>query len=555
MTSSDQLPDALTHYRRAWLLRWRSPRFSRHLSEVALDRLTPGDTDTSALEGWLCHILAWHARWTGDFTGAALYGRRAIRLIKDTPDAAQCAHTCSTLAVVSYGRGDHAEAHKLVTDGFEYLKSAQLPDAEIDLNVTLSTLYQHSKDFDESLSYLQRALDLAKEHKLSAERARILHNQSRSYRRANRLEDALSSAEEALQEATRVRNTVILPYALEVLASAQIGLKRHDEALLHLERGETLAEEINDQRATCQILHLTGECQRHQGNFNKAVAAFLRGLDVAARVGYPLWQRNFHHSLSEMYERIGDPRMALTHLKHYCTVQDEMFSQETGRKLAELRSNIEYQSAQREAELERSLRGEMEAINSELITAHAKLLDTYQMIEHNAHHDSLTGIPNRRYLETFIDKMGNGNGSADTPVSALQIDLDGFKLINDTHGHVAGDQVLQTIATRLKENLVQDDFVARIAGDEFMILVRSDPSTASCCRLAEQVISLINKPIAFQGLELTIGASIGIHCFANSGHLKQGVFTLPDKAMYQAKNHGRNRYEFITTSETDASAL
>lgn len=532
--------------RRAWALRWRSPLRSRREASRVLDFGSTNAAVPRRALGWAAHVLAWHARWTGEFNDAVHLGRQALDQFDAGDDAPARAQVLSTLAVVSYGRGDHASAHRLVAEGFDLLDGLSAPEASIDLFVTLSTLHQYSRDFAKSLEYLDRAEDIARQNQLPAEVARILHNRSRSCHRGEDYPEAERLARDAVKMAASARNVVIEPYALEVLASAQMALGDPTSALAAIARGEQLADRVDDLRAKCQLLHLAGDCHLRNGDLDEALACFHRGKVFLDSVGYPLWQRNFFLSLSRTCEQMGRDREALDYLKYYCAVQDRMFSEESERLSAEVRATTEYQSARREARIERNLRAEMECVNIELLKAHETLLQTHRIIEHNSLHDSLTGIANRRYVESFIDDLKEAARERGGRVACLQIDLDGFKDANDTMGHAAGDHILVSVAKRLSGRIGPGDFVARIGGDEFLYIstTESDPETAGS--LAAALIAEINRPIEFEGAGLQVGASIGIAILDGRSSTCRDYFTRSDRAMYQAKRLGKNRYHIYS---------
>ncbi len=156
-----------------------------------------------------------------------------------------------------------------------------------------------------------------------------------------------------------------------------------------------------------------------------------------------------------------------------------------------------------------------------------------------ARHDPLTGLANRTVL---ADRLGRLLPAGDGPVSVLYLDLDGFKQINDAHGHDAGDAVLQVVSRRLSAAVRETDLVARLGGDEFVLLCPGAPA-GEAIRLAERVLHDVAQPVSWQGLSLEVGASIGIAAHAGAGdHSPSAVLRAADVAMYEAKRHGRGRW-------------
>ncbi|GAA4179096.1 sensor domain-containing protein [Shinella granuli] len=180
-----------------------------------------------------------------------------------------------------------------------------------------------------------------------------------------------------------------------------------------------------------------------------------------------------------------------------------------------------------------------EARNAELEAARAR-------IEYTALHDHLTGLPNRRYLDAAIEAAAREAKQSGSRLAVLHIDLDRFKEINDTLGHLAGDQMLVHAAGVLNELKGPGDFVARIGGDEFVFL-----STGSAGRnlamLAEAIVAAMRKPVTFNGHICRFGASVGIASQSGDAIDAKQLLVNADLALYRAKNRGRSRHEFFTS--------
>ena len=161
-----------------------------------------------------------------------------------------------------------------------------------------------------------------------------------------------------------------------------------------------------------------------------------------------------------------------------------------------------------------------------------------QEAEHNAAHDMLTGLPNRLRLEQVI---------AEPPplvrrsVGVMQIDLDGFKAINDVNGHAAGDHVLQEVATRLRELCAPFGMAFRTGGDEFVVLCHRRTRQSDTEALAEKVVTLLAQPIPWRGELLQIGASIGLAFPLEGRETVNIAFEQADAALYKAKRAGKGQ--------------
>ena len=180
-----------------------------------------------------------------------------------------------------------------------------------------------------------------------------------------------------------------------------------------------------------------------------------------------------------------------------------------------------------------------EAHNAELEAARAR-------IEYTALHDHLTGLPNRRYLDTTIEKAATQARETGTRLAVLHIDLDRFKEINDTLGHLAGDQMLVHAAGVLTELKGPGEFVARIGGDEFVFL-STGPAGRNLATLAEAIVAAMRKPVTFNGHICRFGASVGIASQSGAAIDAKQLLVNADLALYRAKNRGRSRHEFFTS--------
>lgn len=166
-----------------------------------------------------------------------------------------------------------------------------------------------------------------------------------------------------------------------------------------------------------------------------------------------------------------------------------------------------------------------------------------QELQHIAQHDALTGLPNRLLL---ADRMHQAIAQARRDKHLLgvcYVDLDGFKNINDSFGHEAGDQVLIEVGKRIAENIRGADTVARLGGDEFVVLLYGLDEIAEYTSLLDRLLGAIAHPIRIKQQEVRVGASIGVSIFPNNADDPDTLLRLADQAMYTAKQAGKNRYQ------------
>lgn len=191
----------------------------------------------------------------------------------------------------------------------------------------------------------------------------------------------------------------------------------------------------------------------------------------------------------------------------------------------------------------RRAKRQTEARNAELLVAKAR-------IELTALHDSLTGLPNRRYLDEKLALRASSEKGKTRRTALLHVDLDRFKQINDTLGHAAGDAMLVHAADILKSNVRAGDFLARVGSDEFVVLCQLDGRDEGghaqyLAALADRIITKMRQPVVYEGHECRFGVSVGIALEDGSGEGLRNLLVNADIALHRAKSSGRSRHQFF----------
>lgn len=187
--------------------------------------------------------------------------------------------------------------------------------------------------------------------------------------------------------------------------------------------------------------------------------------------------------------------------------------------------------------------GELERANEQLLAQIGERLRAEQRLTHQALHDALTGLPNRSCLldclASSIERASMGDGQA---FAVLFLDLDRFKVVNDSIGHAAGDELLVEVARRLVSAVRPDDVVARLGGDEFAVLAECADGQEGVRDLAQRLLGVVGRPLWVAGRELFPSASMGIALWHPRYRTGEELLRDADAAMYRAKQEGRDRY-------------
>ena len=230
---------------------------------------------------------------------------------------------------------------------------------------------------------------------------------------------------------------------------------------------------------------------------------------------------------------------------------DEQSLREAADAIRRARDELEVRVAERTAELAGANALLQEEIN-ERRQAEAR-------VHHMAYHDSLTGLPNRAMLSERLDAAMRAVASGDdapqrAKLALMFLDLDRFKNINDSLGHLVGDQLLRNVALRLVTAVRPGDLVARLGGDEFVVLMPAIAGGEDAARVAERIIGALSMSCQIDGHSLHISPSIGICLYPDDGVDVETLMRHADAAMYQAKAAGRNNYQFFTERMNLAAA-
>lgn len=205
-----------------------------------------------------------------------------------------------------------------------------------------------------------------------------------------------------------------------------------------------------------------------------------------------------------------------------------------------------------------AMAGQIAAVELELrshqVELERRVAERTQQLDHLAHHDPLTALPNRRHLSATLSETVARASAAQQRFAVLFVDLDNFKSINDTLGHTFGDRVLQAIGERLQAAAGANAFIARLGGDEFTVVLENTGSAEAVAQRAGALLETLQQPLAVDGRVLSTSASIGASLYPDHAQDADALLRAADVALFRAKDLGRNRFAIFSPDLSDAAA-
>ena len=397
------------------------------------------------------------------------------------------------------------------------------PDLEISLINGLGLVHYGLENYNESLQYFKTCLEKAGEEDLTG-RADANNNIAYVLHLLGRDQEALEYGMAALVLFNKLGTSVGKMETLHSLGAIHFALGKYDQAMTFLQEGIELSRQNNSQILEVSYIIEVSHILQVQGKLDQAERESLLALQIAEKINSLTNISRSHERLVEIYKEKQDYRSALKHYEAFHATYKKIFNDKSDQRIKTLEILHQVEMTRKQADLYRELAGT----------------------------DFLTSLVNRRrFLE--IAEIAFQRAKLDiSQFAIIMLDIDHFKNVNDLYGHKAGDEVLSTVAGRIKKSLRQGDVAGRYGGEEFIVLVQG-AAFDQCVAIAERIRRAVaHKPIRIDQATVSVTISLGLACLNPAEKLSLDVLiNCADQAMYRAKERGRNRvaaWEHIATA-------
>jgi diguanylate cyclase (GGDEF)-like protein len=537
----------------AELLISRDTERARHLADRAYNESE--EIGDRGLVGEALRVRADARHHSGLLEGALQDASQALAIFSVIHERRGQAESLRLLGTIETQLGNFHDATLYFEEGRDLALAGSYQDLLARFNYSLAVAHYRLLQPHEALApareFLQAADDMDAADRLWGRTlmANLCFMIAEQQTKRGRAEEARGSVEEALnyaREAVEIGGVTSPPEAMVeawgTLAKAQALLGLTKKGAASLDKLNAAMEECDSALVRARGDLYRADIQAALGDSLSAIQFGMESLATFKRVGSTVEVCETLGRLAEFCERVGDIRAAFDYYKRYRDLDDELRTRAAERRSQILGRKLELEKARHEAELLK-LRSEFLSQQNQTLQ---KMADKHL---EDALHDQLTGLPNRRAFDKIVQEIESGQIWNGLQMSVAVCDIDHFKLVNDRHGHAVGDDVLKHFAAILEKAVRQGDFVARIGGEEFVILMRGvkGSSAIGACERIRTIVEKYNWAVVQPDLRLT--TCIGV-AWSDEASSVEALMEKADQSLYDAKRAGRNRVCFTAHGQS-----
>ncbi|WP_367358837.1 diguanylate cyclase [Mesotoga sp.] len=404
-------------------------------------------------------------------------------------------------------------------------------------------VYVYMERFEESLEYTDKALEYAQTIGDDLAVANFLNNKAVALKSLERFEEAMDCLIKAIEIKLSLGKKADLCNSYFSLSEVLISAERYDEVPAIFNKTEPLVKEIEDPAGSVEFDFLKAQYYMGTGSYAKALEKIESYIEYQKESGSMSKVPGALRNKIRIHEELGEEGLALETYRELDLLSQRTYKETCSAMAAELAASFRFQQKMHEIQLLSNQNLELQEAKTtiekqyeELLEIDSKLKKANELLEKQAEIDPLTGLLNQKKMYPIIEREINRATRYGTPLSMIMIDLDNFKNVNDTYGHLQGDILLKNVAGIIRSSLRKVDFVFRYGGEEFLVLLPSSDlqmASSTADRLRDELAKTTYPKV-------TMSAGVSSWSGEDATHFIQKT----DHLLYAAKGKGKNRVEF-----------
>ncbi len=470
----------------------------------------------------------------GHYDSALSLLLKSLSLFQEMGDLASSANVLNALGATYVHLCSYADALDCFFKALE-INAALDPRGEDGriLN-NIGYVYLQLNDYAKAISYLQKSLCISRNIGEKSEQAHALDNICSAHYRLGDYDSALTCGLHSVQLYQEVGDKQGEARGLNSVGEVYQAQSNYTQALSCFRRALHISEKIGLRHEVMEALQRIGNAYHLQGRADAALAHLGRALNIAREIHAKQALYECHQAMAAVYKQLGDFEKALAHYEQFYTIKEEVFNEEADKRLKNLEVVHRVETARREAEI-------YQLKNMALQQEVEERKQSQAALRQLAITDPLTKLFNRHYFFAVANYVCKEAARRRSPISAIMLDIDYFKRVNDMYGHIAGDQVLIALGKQIRHSMRDADIVGRFGGEEFVILL-PDTNLSQARRAAEHLRQAVAaQPVITDKGPVSITISLGVAGLKHDNRTSiETLLEQADQALYLAKQTGRN---------------
>jgi diguanylate cyclase (GGDEF)-like protein len=504
----------------------------------------------------------------GDMNSALEMFKKANKLLKKTTDLSKKAAVLNNMALIYYSKGKYTKALEYMLSAKDIYEQINNSKGKAVTLVSIGNVYNLLNDYDQGEKYFKEALKLNDKNKdLNLQTACFVNLGLISLKKQKNIE-AEKYLNKAIALTKKTKNKDYKAVCLNNLGDVKVQEKKYKEALLYYKSALRVFKDLQlEPRYSFCYLNL-GKTYLKMNKINSAKKALLKGYYLSKKYSQKNYTQDCCKALTALYEKTGNYKKALQHCNEFIKLKDELLS---AKKINAIKAINQKAEAEKKASEIALLKKDREINRLKMkrqqlqiyqilgflilvlmvlgmllkkyffrVKTTAQLEKAYKKMESLAKYDSLTNLHNRHSAMERVEIEMVRMGRTWKPFGIMILDIDNFKLINDTYGHLAGDEVLKNISKILKTGVRKQDIVSRWGGEEFFIML-PDTDLEGTAYLAEKIrLTIEQTPFIYQDKSILLTVTIGVAIYDTPAPFNL-ILSKADKALYFGKEQGKNK--------------